>query len=208
MPTPVALVILLAYASLAVELTWLHVPSVASSRNLWLRPPELVAGYSRAYGAVFAWPWLKKTVLLTLPLIAAYGVYVYPLVALWGPYDPLGDHAFRTGPFSAALAVTLIVAGRVITLASVVSIRGATPTLTSPLHTSGPFRYSRNPGLVGMYLFVAGLWLAAPSSIMLAGIAIYIGHMHFKVRMEENFLENRFGEPYLDYCRRTSRYWP
>jgi protein-S-isoprenylcysteine O-methyltransferase Ste14 len=59
-----------------------------------------------------------------------------------------------------------------------------------------------------MYVFVAGLWLAAPSLTMLAGIVIYVVHMHFKVRMEENFLENRFGESYVAYCRRTSRYWP
>lgn len=207
-PAPVAIVILLAYASLAVELTWLHVPSVASSRNLWLRPPELVAGYSRGYRDLFAWSWLKKGFVLALPLVAAYGVYLYPLVALWGPHDPLGDHAFQTSVVSAALALALIVIGRCITLASVVTIRGQAASAASPLHTSGPFRYSRNPGLVGMYVFVAGLWLAAPSLTMLAGIAIYVVHMHFKVRMEEDFLVNRFGEPYLAYCRRTSRYWP
>jgi protein-S-isoprenylcysteine O-methyltransferase Ste14 len=30
--------------------------------------------------------------------------------------------------------------------------------------------------------------------------------MDFKIRMEEDFLQHKFGQPYLDYCARTGRY--
>jgi protein-S-isoprenylcysteine O-methyltransferase Ste14 len=57
-----------------------------------------------------------------------------------------------------------------------------------------------------MYMFVSGLWLAAPSVAMLCGMAVYVVHMDFKVRMEEDYLGNTIGEPYRSYQQRTPRY--
>jgi protein-S-isoprenylcysteine O-methyltransferase Ste14 len=207
MPTILAAIIVVAYASLLLELTLLHVPSVASSLNIWSRPTALVASYSPTYRGIFSLSRPRKVVLFGLPLLVTYGVFLYPLVVLWGPHDPFGDHVFTTVTASNAVAAALVVAGRLITLGSVLAMR-ARDRGASHLETSGPFRHSRNPGLVGMYVFVAGLWVAAPSLAMLIGIGIYLVHMDFKVRMEEDFLRNRFGEVYVGYQRRTSRYWP
>jgi protein-S-isoprenylcysteine O-methyltransferase Ste14 len=209
MPEPLLALIALAYASLAFELTALHVPSAASSLSIWSRPPAIEAGYS-AYRGVFALSGPKKAALLAVPLSIVYGVYAYPLIAAWGVHDVLDDHAFTPAPASNVAAALLIAAGRLLTLGAVVAIRRNTVRSVEPsrLHTSGLFRYSRNPGLVGMYVFVLGLWLAAPSLTMLAGIAVYVLYMDFKVRMEEDFLEKRFGTAYVAYRRRTGRYWP
>jgi protein-S-isoprenylcysteine O-methyltransferase Ste14 len=59
-----------------------------------------------------------------------------------------------------------------------------------------------------MYTFVLGLWLATPSLAMLCGILVYVVHMDFKVRLEEDFLANTVGEGYRLYERRTRRYLP
>ncbi len=205
-----AAIVLVAYASLAFELTVLHVPSVASSLNIWSRPPTVEAAYSPAYRGVFGLSRPTKLLMLALPLIVTYGVYLYPLMAVFGSRDPLGDHMFVPLGITDALSALMVVTGRVIALGSVISVRSANGRATEPvgLCTSGPFRYSRNPGLIGMYVFVVGLWLAAPSLTMLGGMLAYVLYMDFKVRMEEDYLQNRFGESYHTYRQRTSRYWP
>lgn len=202
--------ILLGYGSLLFELTALHVPSVASTRAIWSRSGAVEVAYSPPYRRVFRLSRPQKLLLFMLPLLVTYGVYLYPLMTLWGSRDPLGDHLITTSILSDGLAAFLIVAGRAITLASVLTIRsdGRGAADAPALYTDGPFRHSRNPGLVGMYVFVTGLWLAGPSLVMLAGMLVYFLHMDFKVRMEEDYLQNQFREAYSAYRRRTSRYWP
>ena len=205
-----AATILLGYGSLALELTVLHVPSVASSRTIWNRPGALAAAYSPFYRRLFELSRPMKLLVFMLPVLVIYAVYLYPLVTIVGPRDPLGDQVFAPSIVSQVFAVLLILTGRAVTLASVLAIRkcSGSAAAEADLRTDGPFRRSRNPGLVGMYLFVSGLWLAGPSLAMLLGIVVYALHMDFKVRMEEDYLQNRFRETYAVYRRRTSRYWP
>lgn len=210
MPTWLVALVLLAYASLLVELTLLHVPSVASSRSIWARSPAVVAGYSPSYRAVFSFSRAKKILLFVLPLGAVFGAYLYPLTAIWSRADFLGDYAFAPSLSTDVLAALLIALGRCVALTAVVAMRRlrATPESELVLQTGGPFRHSRNPGLVGMYTFLLGLWVTTPSLTMLVAFGVYVLYMDFKVRMEEDYLRNRFGPAYLEYCRRTSRYWP
>jgi len=74
------------------------------------------------------------------------------------------------------------------------------------LHTTNKFGVIRNPGLVGLYIFMLGLWLLLPSIYFLVGILIYMAHMHFKVLMEEDFLSNHYGVAYRQYFQKTKRY--
>jgi protein-S-isoprenylcysteine O-methyltransferase Ste14 len=209
MPTLLTATILLAYASLAVELTALHVPSVASSRGILWPDAARVATYSPWYRRIFGLNLISKALLVT-PLLAAYGVYSFPLFVLWLGPDPLNDYAFAPARATDAAALVLIVVGRAAALGAAVAIRrdNAQRRESFRLHTAGPFRYCRNPGLVGMYVFVAGLWLACPSATMAAGIFVYVVYMDFKVRMEEDFLRGKFGDAYREYCRTTGRYLP
>jgi protein-S-isoprenylcysteine O-methyltransferase Ste14 len=75
------------------------------------------------------------------------------------------------------------------------------------LHTGGLFSRMRNPGLVGLYIFIFGIWISIPSIYFLLGILFYIGYMHFKVLMEEDFLTNRYGSSYNEYISKTRRYY-
>jgi protein-S-isoprenylcysteine O-methyltransferase Ste14 len=209
--TPAALAVIVAggYASLVFELTVLHVPSAASARNLWLGQPSIAAGFSPARRAIFGFAPLKKVTLLLLPVLVIWGVYAYPPIALLTGGDPLGDQLFTPSAATRMVAALLIVGGRAITLGSVLTLRRAgRRAIEGGLAVDGLFRYSRNPGLVGMYTFVLGLWLATPSLAMLCGILVYVVHMDFKVRLEEDFLANTVGEGYRLYERRTRRYLP
>jgi protein-S-isoprenylcysteine O-methyltransferase Ste14 len=206
----VAAIVVTAYASLAVELTALHVASVASSRTIWSAPAELVAAYSPLYQRVFRLSPSAKVLAFGLPLLVIYGLYTYPMLVLWAGADPLGDYLFAPAAVTDLLGAALVVCGRVLALGAVLTIRRHNDQAGDSfhLHTAGPFRWSRNPGLLGMYLFVGGLWLITPSATMLLGIALYAAYMDFKVRMEEDFLINKFGGSYAAYRLRTGRYLP
>jgi protein-S-isoprenylcysteine O-methyltransferase Ste14 len=199
---------LAAYASLLVELTVLHVPSVASSLRLWSPHPSQVAVYSPKYRRLFLRGRAAKLLLLAAPLLVIYAVYLYPLVVIFGGADPLGDYLFAPTIVTNIVAILLMLCGRAMAMAAALTIRRRNDQTGDSfrLHTGGVFRWSRNPGLIGMYSFVLGLWVAAPSASMLAGILLYWVYMDFKVRMEEDFLNNKFGATYAEYRLRTRRY--
>jgi len=79
---------------------------------------------------------------------------------------------------------------------------------TKHLMTGGPYGLCRNPMLVGIYLYDAGvlvwLWSALPLLIVLAEVIL----LTLQVRSEEKRLENDFGQDYLDYKKRVGRYFP
>jgi len=74
------------------------------------------------------------------------------------------------------------------------------------LRTSGLYHFSRNPQLVGGFLFIAGyslLWLSWSGAVW---AALWLLLSHLMVRGEEEHLERTFGEAYREYCARTPRY--
>lgn len=210
MSTVVNIVILGAYLTLLAELALLHVPSIASARNMFLCSDADRAGFSPRFRRLFDHSVLQKALLFGLPLGIIYALFAFPLIVIWQAGNPLDDELFEPGPALQLLTVIAVIAGRGITLAATIEMRrGGAELASSPvLRSSGPYRWSRNPGLVGMYLFVAGIWLAMPSALMLAAIVVYVAYMHVKVRMEEDYLENRLGQAYRDYRDRTGRYLP
>jgi protein-S-isoprenylcysteine O-methyltransferase Ste14 len=71
-----------------------------------------------------------------------------------------------------------------------------TPVPVNPppkLVTDGPYAYSRNPMLTGVFLFLAGI------GILYGSFASIIGFKY----IEEPELEKRFGKAYADYRERT-----
>ena len=62
------------------------------------------------------------------------------------------------------------------------------------------------PGLLGMFAFYLGLVLVYPCWILLAGIPLYFGNMHWRVLLEESDLGAKFGSDYRAYRERTRRY--
>lgn len=74
------------------------------------------------------------------------------------------------------------------------------------LRTSGLYRYSRNPQLVGGFFFIVGYALLWPSWPGAAWAGLWLVISHLMVRSEEVHLENIFGEQYRDYRANTPRY--
>ena len=79
---------------------------------------------------------------------------------------------------------------------------------TRHLMTNGPYRLCRNPMLVGIYIYDAGIlvWLWSLWPILIVLIEVIL--LTMQVRSEEKRLRRDFGAEYEEYCQRTGRFWP
>lgn len=82
------------------------------------------------------------------------------------------------------------------------------PQKATVLVTSGVYAWTRNPMYLGLWLVLLG-W-----AIMLGALSGLIGALLFipfigwvQIRVEEQALRQRFGEPYERYCRRVHRWF-
>jgi protein-S-isoprenylcysteine O-methyltransferase Ste14 len=78
------------------------------------------------------------------------------------------------------------------------------------LMRTGPYRFTRNPQLVGGSLMVIGPALLWPSLYALGWVLLYGFVSHTMVLTEEEHLLQVYGEEYTRFCQRVSRYlgWP
>lgn len=78
---------------------------------------------------------------------------------------------------------------------------------TKHLMTDGPYKLSRNPMLSGTYLYYIGVLIALWSCWALLVFAVIAAVMMIQVRSEEKRLEADFGQEYLDYKKKTGRFF-
>ena len=77
---------------------------------------------------------------------------------------------------------------------------------TKHLMTDGPYRFSRNPMLVGVYIYDLGLLLWLQAWWPLVVFAVEILFLTLQVRSEEKRLEADFGDEYRAYKQKVPRY--
>ncbi|MBI4009886.1 MAG: isoprenylcysteine carboxylmethyltransferase family protein [Candidatus Aenigmarchaeota archaeon] len=75
---------------------------------------------------------------------------------------------------------------------------------TQKLVTSGPFAHSRNPMVLGVIIYVAGLGVIFNSlSFIGIGLVIPLSYLAYIKLVEEKELEARFGKEYIQYKKRV-----
>lgn len=79
---------------------------------------------------------------------------------------------------------------------------------TQHLMTKGPYRFCRNPMLLGTLVFYIGIGLALKSWLSLMVPAIFIAILLVQVHFEEKRLAKDFENEYLAYKKSTSRLLP
>ena len=77
---------------------------------------------------------------------------------------------------------------------------------TRHLMTDGPYRFSRNPMLLGVYVYDVGVLLWLLSWWPLVVFAVEVVFLTLQVRSEEKRLAADFGEEYLAYKQKVPRY--
>ena len=76
------------------------------------------------------------------------------------------------------------------------------------LVTQGIFNHCRNPLYVGNILMLTGVGVLSNSLLYVAVmLPIFLFIYHAIVLAEENFLRNKFGHSYVEYCKRVSRWF-
>lgn len=75
------------------------------------------------------------------------------------------------------------------------------------LVTTGIYRFSRNPAFLGFDLIYGGLLLAFFHPVHLVFVLFAAGMLHLQILQEEAFLTGAFGEKYLEYQKKTGRYF-
>lgn len=100
---------------------------------------------------------------------------------------------------------------RMLTIGLAYIIRGGKnrQVYAEELVTTGIFAHSRNPLYVGNVLMITGLGIMSNSQLFIfILIPLFVFFYQAIIRAEENFLENKFGEPYREYMRRVNRWIP
>lgn len=86
-------------------------------------------------------------------------------------------------------------------------IRPASPK-NSHLVTNGPFRFTRNPMYLGIFVMTIGLMLIIGTpTMLLAPIAFFLWVNFISIPFEEAKMERQFGEAYRNYQRRVRRWF-
>jgi protein-S-isoprenylcysteine O-methyltransferase Ste14 len=77
------------------------------------------------------------------------------------------------------------------------------------LVVEGVFAHCRNPLYLGNLMVLAGVGLAANSLLFVAiGMPFFIFAYLAIIAAEENYLQQKFGQPFVEYCARVNRLLP
>ena len=135
------------------------------------------------------------------------GGFIVVLGLRWLWPMPIVGHG---GPLWAALALSIVGVAIVVLAARTLRAAGTNvdPLLpTTAIVTAGPYRFSRNPIYVGLTLLYLGLALTFNTWWAVIVLVPILAVMHVGVvRREERYLEQKFGEPYRQFCSRVRRY--
>ncbi len=121
-----------------------------------------------------------------------------PFLPSASPRWPIGGALIALGLMTELWALILFRRART----SILPIRP-----TSAIIEAGPYRYSRNPIYVGMFVIVVGAAMALDSLWQFAALAVlYLVIRWGVVAREEAYLTRKFGAAYRDYARRVRRW--
>ena len=137
--------------------------------------------------------------------VAYVGLWLSLFVAAWYSYWAIpipDDAASAIGAFLAFVGAAIYLAGRL----QFRSSRLAWGLATDRLVTTGIYRYSRNPQLVGWGLFSLGVAVLGQSGAALLLAAMLWVSSVVSVLVEERALERRYGAVYEEFKSSVPRF--
>ncbi len=148
----------------------------------------------------FQKPFTAPPVIFIVALVTGFGIdLIYPL-----PTMPLG--------LQLGVGVATVIVGVLLIRSSMACIERAGTTYnpfsaSTTLVTGGIYRYTRNPGYLGLAVIQLGLALMYDSPwILLATIVAVIVINQFVIKLEEEKLSRAFGNEYQNYLTRVRRW--
>lgn len=74
------------------------------------------------------------------------------------------------------------------------------------INNTGFYKYSRNPQLIGYSLVLIGFCILYNEPILIVWLGTYFIVARWMVQSEEEYLLNKYGTVYKDYCKETPRF--
>ena len=110
---------------------------------------------------------------------------------------------------------TLLIIGEAIRIWAIIFAGSLTRTTTcvkaKELVTCGPFSYTRNPLYIGNIIIYVGFGVLTYSLfpyLQILALGWFIFQYNLIIRLEEEFLESKFGELYIEYKKNVPRFFP
>lgn len=141
--------------------------------------------------------------MLEFIVFALHANFMYLYIPVPWPELP----AFPEPATANILAKLLLFAGLGITITAMTGL-GFGPTMgqdKNAIRTTGLYKYSRNPQVIGYLLILLAFVLCYPSWYAAGWIALYAVIVGMMIRTEEEFLRHKYGETYAEYCRTVPR---
>lgn len=138
--------------------------------------------------------------------------YLFPVfyVFLFLPFRRISPDYMSV--FYVGLAIVLIgQLVRMLTIGMAYIVRGGRNRriFADGLVTDGLFSHCRNPMYIGNILLVVGMSIISNSLFaVLVMIPLFLFIYQAITLAEENFLRNKFGSGFDDYCSQVNRWWP
>jgi protein-S-isoprenylcysteine O-methyltransferase Ste14 len=206
--------IMATYIAQICQICFFAVPSAGSTAEMLLNQKRKSASARCHPGAAVAYsaPKMMGTVCATLAVLT---VSILPLLSVLFPAinryllpfvqvpPPAGFSIFSAG---------LLLFGNVLTYIAVMTLRRNVSFHdfgeTTCLYTAGIYGTVRNPITLGLGMIFIGFVVARPSVVMLIGMIIFALNSHYRIKMEEVYLERVFGNQYLQYKATVGKYVP
>lgn len=169
------------------------------------------AAADRSERPLTAWNHVRAVVLLPV-----MNTVIVPALLLLVTRDAAAGTAVASLELAAVAASAIAAAaGLILVIRSIALFVGRGQGTLAPwdptqvLIVEGVYRYSRNPMKAGLFLVLIGecLLLRSPALAVWAGCFIVVNVLYIRLH-EERGLRKRFGEAYVDYCRRVPRWFP
>lgn len=140
-----------------------------------------------------------------LQLLVLAGFFIFPY--LYMPSNWAWDW-WLNGTWNRLVALVLVSLGMVLAFGTMIwfGLGRAFGLHSGSMVKTGPYRYSRNPQILGGWLMVLGVFIYLPSLYNLGWVLIWAVISHWMVSVEEIHLQNQFGEEFERYCAETPRY--
>ena len=158
----------------------------------------------------------KLRMIITLPVALLFLslIALFIFASIWVDKRYSFFH-FESSWWTLTLSIIILTVGWLICMgAALLFLRNrGTPVPFNPppkLITSGLYKYSRNPMLLGLFIFLLGLglFLGSLSLIFLfTPIFILINVLYLKA-IEEKEMEKKFGKQYLEYKKMVPMWFP
>ena len=111
---------------------------------------------------------------------------------------------------SIVMGISMLLGGIILYIAGKSAFRSwrrASGLEADKLVTTGAYQYSRNPLMVGWGLILLGIALFGGSFLALLLVALFWLMFRITLVIEEEYLEQVYGDEYREYCSRTPRYF-